>query len=107
MQSGNAAPIQDDTQNYIAEYGMQNATHTIVQFRRPLETCDPHDLPLGVSSKVTSSVSRVKRDPEGRKERCKVSGGAARRPHSEVLLIIWCSQVECVREPVRVAELLQ
>lgn len=28
---------------------MQNATHTIIQFRRSLETCDPHDLPLGVS----------------------------------------------------------
>lgn len=47
--SGNSAPIQDDTQNYVAEFGMQNATHTIVQFRRSLETCDPHDLPLGVS----------------------------------------------------------
>ncbi|XP_059608084.1 MOXD1 homolog 1 [Phlebotomus argentipes] len=45
--SGNGAPIQDDTQNYVVEEGTQNATHTQIQFRRSLETCDPHDLPLG------------------------------------------------------------
>lgn len=47
--TGHGAPIQDDTQNYLIENGIQNATHTEVQFRRQLETCDPNDLPIGVS----------------------------------------------------------
>lgn len=29
--------------------GYQNSTHTQIQFRRALETCDPHDVHLGVS----------------------------------------------------------
>lgn len=43
--------IQDDTQNYILIEGYQNSTHTQIQFRRALETCDPHDTNLGVSEK--------------------------------------------------------
>lgn len=46
---GNGAPIQDDTQNYIVDSGYQNATHTQIQFHRPLETCDPHDIIISVS----------------------------------------------------------
>ena len=45
----NAAPIQDDTQNYMVKDGFQNATHTQVEFYRSTETCDPYDLALGVS----------------------------------------------------------
>ncbi|KNC32203.1 MOXD1-like protein 1, partial [Lucilia cuprina] len=45
----NAAPIQDDTQNYIVLDGFQNATHTQVEFYRHIETCDPYDIPLGVA----------------------------------------------------------
>lgn len=41
--------VQDDTQNYIVIDGYQNSTHTQIQFRRALETCDPHDTHLGVS----------------------------------------------------------
>lgn len=44
-------PIQDDTQNYIIINGYQNVTHTQVEFYREMETCDPHDLNLGVSKK--------------------------------------------------------
>lgn len=69
--TANPAPIQDDTQNYMIDSGYQNATHTQVrisvykssiskisnvrslhfqiQFRRVLETCDPHDVTLSVS----------------------------------------------------------
>ncbi|GAB0098044.1 uncharacterized protein DMENIID0001_137340 [Sergentomyia squamirostris] len=57
--SGNGAPIQDDTQNYVIEEGSQNATHTQIQFRRNLETCDPHDLPLGVSIIKMSQFSTL------------------------------------------------
>lgn len=42
-------PVQDDTQNVMAEEGYQNGTHTQIQFRRPLETCDPHDYVISVS----------------------------------------------------------
>lgn len=41
--------IQDDTQNYVVAGGYQNVTHTQVEFYREMETCDPHDLDLGVS----------------------------------------------------------
>lgn len=42
-------PVQDDTQNYTVINGYQNATHTIIQFQRPLETCDPDDVAITVS----------------------------------------------------------
>lgn len=47
--TGNGAPIQDDTQNYNIISGSQNGTHTQVEFSRELETCDPHDVQIGVS----------------------------------------------------------
>lgn len=50
MGGDNAVPVKDDTQNVIAEEGYQNGTHTQIQFRRPLETCDPHDVTITVSS---------------------------------------------------------
>lgn len=41
--------VQDDTQNYVLENeGYQNLTHTVITFRRALETCDPRDVPLTV-----------------------------------------------------------
>lgn len=43
------APIQDDTQNWLIDDGIQNGTHTQIQFRRALETCDPHDVTFNVS----------------------------------------------------------
>lgn len=50
---GRRAPVQDDTQNYHVESGYQNLTHTTVTFRRALETCDPHDVIIGVSFVAT------------------------------------------------------
>lgn len=39
--------LRDDTQNYIIENdGYQNLTHTIIVFKRSLETCDPRDVPI-------------------------------------------------------------
>ncbi|KAH8272039.1 hypothetical protein KR018_007398 [Drosophila ironensis] len=46
----NAAPLQDDTQNYYIINGNQNITHTNVKFRRKFETCDPFDIPFTVES---------------------------------------------------------
>lgn len=42
-------PLQDDTQNYDVLDGKQNGTHTILKFKRKIETCDPFDIPLSVS----------------------------------------------------------
>lgn len=52
----NNIPVQDDTQNVLIDEGYQNGTHTQIQFRRPLETCDPHDVTINVSL----SLNRVK-----------------------------------------------
>ncbi|CAD7088046.1 unnamed protein product [Hermetia illucens] len=48
--TGNGAPIQDDTQNYNIISGSQNGTHTQVEFSRELETCDPHDVQIGMDT---------------------------------------------------------
>uniref|UniRef100_B4MQU2 GK21375 n=2 Tax=Drosophila willistoni TaxID=7260 RepID=B4MQU2_DROWI len=40
------APLQDDTQNYHVVGGYQNNTHTHMEFKRQIETCDPYDLPF-------------------------------------------------------------
>lgn len=48
--SESTVPVQDDTQNVLVEEGYQNGTHTQIQFRRPLETCDPHDVTITVST---------------------------------------------------------
>lgn len=48
----NTIPVQDDTQNVLAEEGYQNGTHTQIVFRRPLETCDPHDCSITVRRRV-------------------------------------------------------
>ena len=45
------APVADPEQDCTLVGGKQNETHTIIRFKRPLDTCDSkHDLKLGVSS---------------------------------------------------------
>lgn len=51
MGGDKSIPVQDDTQNVLVEEGYQNGTHTQIQFRRTLETCDPHDVTITVSPK--------------------------------------------------------
>lgn len=37
----------DDTQNFVIDKeGYQNLTHTVITFKRQLETCDPRDVPF-------------------------------------------------------------
>lgn len=49
--------VQDDTQNYVLENeGYQNLTHTVITFRRALETCDPRDVPLTVRTSLANYV---------------------------------------------------
>lgn len=56
MGGDNTIPVKDDTQNVLAEEGYQNGTHTQIQFRRPLETCDPHDVTITVNRIVTRKL---------------------------------------------------
>uniref|UniRef100_A0A336L841 CSON004817 protein n=1 Tax=Culicoides sonorensis TaxID=179676 RepID=A0A336L841_CULSO len=59
---GNGAPIQDDTQNYTVINGYQNATHTVIQFKRALETCDPDDVVI-TSDSIKVLWSYGEQDP--------------------------------------------
>lgn len=43
-------PIVDPSQDYLLMSGHENATHTILRFRRKLDTCDvKFDVPITVS----------------------------------------------------------
>ena len=51
-QDANGAPIADPEQDCALVGGRQNESHTVVRFRRALDTCDVnHDYVLGVSMK--------------------------------------------------------
>ncbi|XP_059622696.1 MOXD1 homolog 2 [Phlebotomus argentipes] len=40
-------PVVDPSQDYVLLLGYENATHTVLRFRRKLDTCDTyHDLPI-------------------------------------------------------------
>lgn len=56
----NTIPVQDDTQNVLAEEGYQNGTHTQIVFRRPLETCDPHDCSITVRRRVNFPANELR-----------------------------------------------
>lgn len=45
--------VADDVQNYELISGYQNDTHTTVEFRRQLDTCDRQDFVISVSSIMT------------------------------------------------------
>ncbi|KAF5270747.1 hypothetical protein FQA39_LY01485 [Lamprigera yunnana] len=46
-----SAPIKDEINNYRLMAGIQNDTHTIIEFRRALDTCDADDYILGFEVK--------------------------------------------------------
>lgn len=49
-QNTNGAPVADPEQDCTLVGGRQNESHTVVRFRRALDTCDRnHDYVLGVS----------------------------------------------------------
>ncbi|XP_017770957.1 PREDICTED: MOXD1 homolog 1 [Nicrophorus vespilloides] len=41
--SQGSAPVRDEVDNYTVMRGIQNDTHTVLEFRRALDTCDPDD----------------------------------------------------------------
>lgn len=44
----------------MVDGGMQNNTHTVVEFRRNLETCDPNDIQITVSFSFLMSKFTMK-----------------------------------------------
>ncbi|CAD7003232.1 unnamed protein product, partial [Ceratitis capitata] len=45
--NGNAEPKVDPSQDYILMLGYENTTHTVLRFRRKLNTCDAmHDIAI-------------------------------------------------------------
>ncbi|CAH0564397.1 unnamed protein product [Brassicogethes aeneus] len=44
--SQGSAPVRDEVDNYTLMRGIQNDTHTVIEFRRVLDTCDPNDYVL-------------------------------------------------------------
>ncbi|GAB0087048.1 DOMON domain [Sergentomyia squamirostris] len=57
---GDGEPVVDISQDYILLLGYENATHTVLRFRRKLDTCDTyHDLPITDPQKVPKSSLRT------------------------------------------------
>ncbi|CAG9862750.1 unnamed protein product [Phyllotreta striolata] len=44
--SQGSAPVRDQIDNYTLMRGLQNDTHTVIEFRRAFDTCDPDDYVL-------------------------------------------------------------
>ncbi|XP_028151667.2 MOXD1 homolog 1 [Diabrotica virgifera virgifera] len=44
--SQGSAPVRDEIDNYTLMRGLQNDTHTVIEFRRAFDTCDPDDYVL-------------------------------------------------------------
>lgn len=51
VHSRSGEPVLDHSQDYVLLSGHENKTHTIIRFRRKLDTCDEkYDVPITVSS---------------------------------------------------------
>jgi hypothetical protein len=50
--SQGSVPIKDEIDNYTLMRGTQNDTHTVIEFRRVLDTCDPNDYVLTADTVV-------------------------------------------------------
>lgn len=49
---GDGEPSVDPSQDYILLLGYENATHTVMRFKRKLDTCDTsYDIPITVSER--------------------------------------------------------
>lgn len=45
-------PEVDPSQDYQLLLGYENSTHTVLRFRRRLDTCDHHDIPITVGCEI-------------------------------------------------------
>lgn len=61
-----SAPIKDEVDNYRLIAGLENDTHTVIEFRRALDTCDPDDYVLKVEKQLfTLLFITLANDTEG------------------------------------------
>ena len=52
-------PVVDPSQDYFLVHGFENATHTVLRFKRKLETCDSaNDMPITVSALPSPLLSQ-------------------------------------------------
>lgn len=55
--NGDNEPFVDPSQDYILLLGYENATHTVMRFKRKLDTCDTsHDIPITVSFLISFTL---------------------------------------------------
>lgn len=50
--SQGSAPVRDEMDNYTLMRALQNDSHTVIEFRRVLDTCDLDDYVLSVSVQI-------------------------------------------------------
>uniref|UniRef100_A0A182PUL5 DOMON domain-containing protein n=1 Tax=Anopheles epiroticus TaxID=199890 RepID=A0A182PUL5_9DIPT len=52
---GDGEPLVDSSQDYVLLLGYENQTHTVLRFKRKLDTCDvAYDVPITVSEARTN-----------------------------------------------------
>lgn len=60
---GSSEPHIDPSQDYILLKGYENNTHTLLRFRRKLDTCDyEHDIVINVCKTLAPLTSTTKRN---------------------------------------------
>lgn len=53
-----AEPLVDPSQDYELLLGYENSTHTVLRFKRKLDTCDySHDVAITVSTHTSSAMT--------------------------------------------------
>ncbi|TMW45479.1 hypothetical protein DOY81_009441, partial [Sarcophaga bullata] len=64
--NGNPEPIVDPSQDYILMLGYENKTHTVLRFRRKLDTCDTlHDIAITNDTMRVMYMYNEKDPPHG------------------------------------------
>lgn len=60
--SQGSAPVRDEVDNYTLMRAMQNDSHTVIEFRRVLDTCDLDDYVLSVSTVIVIYLYRTEQN---------------------------------------------
>lgn len=60
VHSHNGEPVMDQSQDYVLLSGHENKTHTVIRFRRKLDTCDEkYDVAITVSLMQSVAENRT------------------------------------------------
>uniref|UniRef100_T1GKL6 DOMON domain-containing protein n=1 Tax=Megaselia scalaris TaxID=36166 RepID=T1GKL6_MEGSC len=77
---GDTEPVVDPSQDYILMLGYENSTHTVLRFRRKLDTCDTaHDIPI-----TNDTMRIIYMYHEGDPRHGSVAPGTLPNPHDAV-----------------------